>query len=363
MATSIGCLVFSSNTGLGVQTKSMFAHIPNIKRVMLVDLSEFNSTEQHPEWYPEAMVVKGIPTVRDIDTFLEGLDCVIVAETPLNYYLFQRATELGIKTIQLQNREFLDYEVYDYPRPTALVSPSTWDIKTVEKLCGRDNMLHVQLRFPVDRDKLPFRRINRTRTFLHSAGIAAAHDRNGTFSVIEASKYVKSNIKILVHFAGSQGWKHQMTHTSDDYLRFAEKHGNPDKLIINFDHYDDCADIYKLGDVLLLPRRYGGLSLVRDEALSCGLPVIMTDCSPNDDTLPAHWLVKSHVKDTFVPRVPIDIYDVNPKDLARKIDEFAAMTEQQVLDENELANKLAEAISWPTMLPKYMEFIDECMKS
>jgi glycosyltransferase involved in cell wall biosynthesis len=43
--------------------------------------------------------------------------------------------------------------------------------------------------------------------------------------------------------------------------------------------YDDCG-------ILVSPRRYGGQSLVVNEAMARGLAVVMTDCSPNIQTWP-----------------------------------------------------------------------------
>jgi hypothetical protein len=75
----------------------------------------------------------------------------------------------------------------------------------------------VYLHCPVNRVKLPFQRRDCYKTFLHVAGRAAAHDRNGTMTVIEAAKYLESNAQILIHFQGQQGVGHQVTHTLDDY--------------------------------------------------------------------------------------------------------------------------------------------------
>jgi hypothetical protein len=41
-------------------------------------------------------------------------------------------------------------------------------------------------------------------------------------------------------------------------------------------------DQYKDGDVLVIPRKYGGLCLPMQEALAHGIPVIMPDIEPND---------------------------------------------------------------------------------
>jgi hypothetical protein len=59
-----------------------------------------------------------------------------------------------------------------------------------------------------------------------------------------------------------------------------------------------------------------------NEALLSGLPVFMTDISPNNTVLPKEWLVKSSKIDQFRARTLIDVYEANPKMLAKLIDDY-----------------------------------------
>jgi glycosyltransferase involved in cell wall biosynthesis len=81
---------------------------------------------------------------------------------------------------------------------------------------------------------------------------------------------------------------------------------------VKFDFSDasDQAELYTRVDALILPRRYGGLCLPMNEALLSGLPVIMPDCSPNNDVLPERWLVPGTVKGQFMTRTMIDLFQV-----------------------------------------------------
>src|SRR5690606_2061207 len=86
-------------------------------------------------------------------------------------------------------------------------------------------------------------------------------------------------------------------------------------------------ELYKDFDAMILPRRYGGLCLPMNEALCSGLPVIMTDISPNNRILPENWLAQARVKTQFMTRTMIDLYMTDLQDLARRIDQFATMPE------------------------------------
>ena len=179
---------------------------------------------------------------------------------------------------------------------------------------------------PVDREALPFREINKARTFIHIAGRVAAYDRNGTEIVKQAIPLLKSKAKVKI----------------------LDQSINPVK---------NYWELYKTGDVLVLPRRYGGNCLPLNEALSVGMPVIMTDVEPNNRLLPRNWLVKAEKTASFAPRAVVDIYSCTPQDLADKIDEFYDNDELMEL-ENKQADLLASSFDWNSMKREFMRTIE-----
>jgi glycosyltransferase involved in cell wall biosynthesis len=362
-AMKLGVLARMDNTGLGNQTYGYYRHLSPTK-TLVVDISDLNGNPQFPERYTDNQIgevtfVKGLLRAPDIDSFLEGLDVVLIAEAPYNYHLYARARELGVKTAVAYNYEFFDWFAHpDYPKPDMLIAPSQWHYQDIEKWCEDNNVKHVYLHCPVDRQDLPFREIKQARTFLHTAGRSAAHDRNGTKTVIEASKYLKTDAQIVIHFQGEQGLAHQTTMTTQDYRQYAEVYGDPSRLNILTQELINYADVYAMGDVLLLPRRYGGNCLPLNEALSIGMPAIMTNVSPNFSFLPFDWLVPAERIGQFEPRTVIDIYGADPQYLADKIDSFYNLTEHEMLVENFRASNLAHNISWDVMNQKYSEALE-----
>lgn len=360
---NIGLVARSDNTGLGVQTKGFYDHMHPAK-TMVVDISALNHNKQYPERYPGAMFIKGFPTNNDVDAFLQGLDCVFVAEAPYNFYLYARARELGIKVAVQHNWEFFDWIANpNLPIPDMIISPSMWHYEEVEAFCKQRGIEHIYLHCPVDRDKLPFRKIKQAREFLHIAGKPAAYDRNGTDTVIEAAKYLQTDAKIHIRFMGEQGLVHQATNTIDSYLHRIRTEGN-NKILVSVGEVDNYVDIYCRGDVLLLPRRYGGNCLPLNEALSIGMPVVMTDVAPNNVLLPERWLIPAEKIGEFAPRTIIDIHGADPQDLAAKIDAFYLMPPEVMDIENKRADAIADTISWDTMRPEYQQALEDlCRKS
>ena len=75
-------------------------------------------------------------------------------------------------------------------------------------------------------------------------------------------------------------------------------------------------------DLMVLPRRYAGLCLPMNEALLSGLPVFMTNISPNNNVLPSDWLVDAQIIDQFKAKTLIDVYGANPRQLAEMVDDY-----------------------------------------
>lgn len=355
----LGLIARSDNTGLGAQTWEFYKHMHPVK-TMVIDIGKLNGNAQHPERYPDGIFIKGFPTNADVDRFLEGLDVVFLAEAVYNFYLYTRAKELGIKVANQYNYEFFDWIVNPLlPTPDMFIAPSKWHYDTINAWCSDNNIKHTYLHCPVNRELLPKRKITQARIFLHVAGKSAAFDRNGTDNVIDASLYLKTDAKILIHFQGNQGLPHQATNTIEGYKRRLFNHGNPAKVIFQVEELENYADIYAKGDVMILPRRYGGNCLPLNEALSVGMPVIMPDISPNNQFLPPNWLLPATKINEFTPRTVIDIYDVSPVALAAKIDQFYTMSESAMWFENIKADDLAQTISWQALKPEYERVLGE----
>lgn len=360
----LGLIARADNSGLGMQTWEFYRHM-HPDKVMVVDISKWNNNKQYPErygdttWPHEVMHVEGTPTPGQIDTWLEGLDCVFVAEAPYNFYLYARAKELGIKVAVQYNYEFFDWFAYPhYPMPDMLVAPSRWHYEQIQEFCDQHGIEHIYLHCPVDRKKLPFTPRTQARKFLHLVGRSAAHDRNGTEAVISAAAYVQSDVEITLHFQGEQGLPHQVTNTIDDYKRMIEIAGAKN-IVVQQKEFANYEDIYKGGyDVMLLPRRYGGNCLPLNEALSTGMPVLMPDISPNNFWLPPDWLLPAETFKSFTPRTEVAVYNVRPADLAAKIDYFADLDTDGMKTQSYVADALAKQIDWELMAEMYRRILE-----
>lgn len=344
----LGMIVRADDTGLGNQSYAFYKHLQPF-RTMVVDISKLNGNKQHIKRYKQPWrIVKGFPTNQDCDEFLNGLDAALSFEIPYNYYLFEKAEMLGIRTYLQYNYEFLDYlQRPSLPKPTLLLAPSPWHYADVTNKGLNARIYYV----PIDTEAIKARDIHQAKHFIHIVGKPAIHDRNGTDTVIAALKYVTERIKIT--FA-CQNAGHLQTISAE-----LSKTIVPKNVTVELrGEVSDYTDNYKTGDVLLLPRKYGGLCLPMQEALAAGMPVVMTDVSPNNQRLPLEWLVKAHYTDTFMTRTEIEIYEAWPQDLADKINWFAKLNDTNMKLHNDKAKSIANYFSWSNMRDSYVHLFD-----
>lgn len=320
----LGIIARADQTGLGYQTRAYYKHLKPAK-TMVVDISSLNGNKQYPEWYPDGMFVNGFPNRSDIGQFLRDLDVVLTAESPYNYELYSLARKQGIKTAVVYNYEFFDWFKYpEYPLPDLLIAPSMWNYNVVDLFAKKWGVQHTYIHHPVDREEFKYR-LRVEPTFMHIAGKPAAYDRNGTFDYLEAhptGRVITQSAEL------SNRIRRQYR-----YCRVIENVTEP-------------RHLYELGNVLVFPRRYGGNCLPLNEALSCGMPVIMPDISPNNVLLPHEWLVPAQVIEHFEPRTLIDIYKVDIQALSDKIEWFKNC---DMIAESRRANEIADSISWDTL--------------
>lgn len=349
MKPRLGLLVYATTTGLGYQTKSFYDNL-NPTKTLLVDLSQYNGMPLNHGWYPNARYCSGFPKTEDIEWFTTDIDVILECETPLNYGLHKIASDKNVKVVQLYNREFLDYfRNPQWAKPALLASPTSWCLEEVQQL----NIAPTEiLRQPIDLSVIPYREISHLETFVHIVGRPTVHDRNGTVAFLEAANFLGSKFKYKIYYQEPQDER-------------AKEFFQPVKDVMNrFDGLAevvvDCPDnkaMYESGEVLVLPRRYGGLCLPMLEALSAGMPVIMPDISPNGDLLPKEWLCEASFGFTYKAHTDWDIYDVNVMSLANTMRRFEEDSEMQW--GNRHALKLARSQSWETLKPVWEQRLCE----
>ena len=340
----LGIIARSDNTGLGNQTKEL-VNMLNPDKILLIDSTPFNKNKQHPEWYDQYSCIRtdGFPSVQQIKIFLNDVDVVLSCETFYDQNFIRFANKRGVKTILQYNYELFGHlSNPELPLPTVLLSPSLWQIETIQSMFGdRTKVIHLpppttpEL-FTTAKNNNTFKSHNR---LLHIAGKKAAKDRNGTETVINMLKHSKADYELVI-----KSQSEIVTNVTDSRLKI--EIGNP----------ENREDLYNGFDAMVLPRRYAGLCLPMNEALLSALPVFMTNVSPNNQILPQDWLVHSDSIGSIRTKVRINLFEANNVLLAQTIDKYMSLNDKT--NYKKQAYELGFNNFAPTVLKeKYLELI------
>ncbi len=118
------------------------------------------------------------------------------------------------------------------------------------------------------------------------------------------------------------------------------------------DFTENC-NLYKDADVFLFPRRYAGQSLTLMEAMSCGLAVIGSGMKPQSAFIPEELQLPVIPGNLRIYRV-IESGDVNPVDLANKIDSIAF---SDITRFSEHSNRISSQFSWTALKTLWEEVL------
>jgi len=317
---NLGLIAFANDGGLGAQTRRL-AHFLKPERIMIIDSSGFSTNkEQHFEWYKDYphFIVHGFPNNDEVKKFLQNLTHVFTVENPYNFGIVHWGQEQGIKIYCQSNYEFCENLAQPWlPTPDKFLMPSYWQLAEMEEIFGKDCVEHL----PPPMDMAEFdkaRTVNMKRRgkrgkcrFLHIIGTAATADRNGTLDLIDSIPKCKEDFELVI--------RSQHNLSMDVFL-------DDPRVTYEIGNSTENSSLFTNFDALLLPRRWGGLCLPMNEALASGLPVLMSDISPNDRILPKEWLTEASYKGKFMARTLIDYHSVDHEKYAAKIDWIAKMS-------------------------------------
>lgn len=343
----LGILARSEMRGLGLQTLAVARHL-NPERVLLVQPTP-NRHPMHPEWYePWDTTVaewrhKGADYVLDpniVRPWLDGLDVVYTAESCYDWDLPLWATKAGCRVVCHANPELLPPQAHHTP-DVVWWAPTPWLLDRLPAGC-RVVPLPVDtaaISPAPDRGEGPLR-------FVHVGGHAAMLDRNGTRALAVVVRSLRGPADLLV------------TAQDGALPRYPVRDRRVQVRTVpyGFDHYSEAF----VGDVLVMPRRYGGLSMPVQEAMAAGMCALMPACSPND-VWPGPRFPVSQRRD--VPMlggiIPVHDPDVNGLRVAM---EALIREPNDVAAHKADARRWAAEHSWDALLPRWVEELTEAAR-
>lgn len=328
----LGVIARSEARGLANQSHEVCKHL-DPERVLLIDPGPDRRFTQHPERYVDwdtttVRWTNGRLDERTVRPWLGGLSVVYTAETPYDERLPQWAAEAGCGVVVHANPEFLNSR--DAKAPVTWWAATPWRL---EHLPARTRVV------PMPAPEAPYRTEPSDRVrFLHVAGWPAVSDRNGTGFVAEAAGHMRSDVTVVI-----RGQHRDI----DRYRRHTPR------LTVESGCVPDHWDLYRDADVLVMPRRFGGLCLPALEALAVGLPVVMSDCSPNE-VWPGPRVPTSSTGSVMTRCGPVELHDVDPLYMAAQLDSLA--TNPDILTKaRQEAAEWAAANTWDALKPMWLD--------
>lgn len=326
--------------GLGIQTHEYARHLDPAK-VLVVDVGRHETFPITPAAFPRATVVEmaddGTLPERAVRKWLRGLDVVLFAETPYDWRFCDWARDAEVRTVCHVNPEFYRHGRMPLPHPDGWWNPTTWRLDKLPP-----GTRHVPVPVALDRFEPRMEsHTGRSPRFLHSVGKWALYDRNGTETFLRAAYLHRGRLDATVR-------------TQDPLPPDVAPADAADWVTVTEGTSRDYWTAYDGFDVLVLPRRYGGLSLPVQEAMAAGLAVVMPNVSPNPECWP---VVPVHARMSGRAPLPVgwvEIADTNPADLASTMawlaDDPAALANARAASRG-----WAEDHSWERMLPRYLD--------
>jgi hypothetical protein len=341
----VGLIARAEDRGLGVMTWAFHRNMRPAKTLVIAPLPEMQrGFTQHHERYEGAGVFRAAWGGGELDEklvrdFLDGLDVVYSAETFYDPRLPEWAREQGVATVLHAMPEFFNPAL---PQATMTWLPTSWRADTIPSApVVAVPIEEARPALPPNPD-LPLR-------ILHVVGHRAMADRNGTLTVLQALRIVKARMHVTIV---CQDARLPSVRVASN-VRVTRTLGGEKSLEPRF----------ATNDVILIPRRYGGLCLPAQEALSFGRALVMPDVSPNADwpilPLPARFAADSTIR-TVAGEIPAAI--VEPRDVARLLDELAA-DPARVWEQSVRAYEWAQRHTWARMKPVYdAQLAEACLR-
>ncbi|MBV6448531.1 hypothetical protein [Nitrosomonas sp.] len=329
----VGLIARGDNGGLGAQTWEFHRHVrPDV--TLVVDLGDAGRGRCEPSRFCHGTVrvCGNPPSEHDLGWLLGCCDVVWTAEGAYNERLWALAADAGVATVLHANPELWR------PGPVApsvTLTPTLW-------MADRTGL--PVLAVPVAADRFGDRRYVRGgwgRFYFPAA--PAFHDRHGSKIVEEALPHIDRAATVYSRGPGPETW---------EAGRVTWRNLPPCE---NYWHAIP-ADI----DVMILPRRYGGLSLPVQEALAQGIPVVMTDVEPNGAYTELRVPLLANPRMVRMKGGRFPVHDVDPAALARMLN---SLNTAELKRASILALEWSEQHSWDRLLPCYIETLERAYQA
>lgn len=254
---------------------------------------------------------------RKVSNWMRAVDAIIFAGAPLYADLMLWAQKLQVKTFCVPLWSEMPLGFRDW-------------VKNVDRFICPTRLCHEQLQpyvptllfpWPCDTERYAFKLRDRCDRFVYAHGVGAQRDGKGS-GVIRELLRRQPGLPIDVFDDTAADWDCGSKSVTDD------------------------REIYRAGDVLLVPYLYDDVPLECLHAAAAGIPVISTEGRPWNELRP--WeSIRAH-ESRYVIRRPTPCFEAEPSHLEQICRERLGM---EIADESRAQRAWAESRSWSRLGP------------
>jgi len=325
----IAIIVRIDNRGLSRQTLSLANHLGITRRLAITGLPGSPDDPSHLTPHTFEIPRSRMNDRALVSKALDQVSSLVTCETFYSDEIIRQAKAKDIELILIPNREFLHPD--EMEAAAKIIWPSDWMLP--QRWQDRSQVLP----FPVDRAEFPPATFEGIEYLVHSAGHGTQGDRHSTLATLEAAR--KAQVKLAVHSVTKKGL-----------------HGSSAGVALVDGFLSHPRDIYSLGEALVIPRRWGGLSLPIQEAASLSMPLIMMSTDPYAIHTPSDlWVAPaSYAPIKGILATDLSVATADTHDLARAMH---TLVHDPLLasQASEMSDALAQSISWEALGEKWRQ--------
>lgn len=328
---TVGTICYEVRSGLGLLARDFYNN-GIVNRVLVIGHPAY----ERQDWYPDRL--NGY-SPYDCHRFLIGLDVLLIFENAFRHWDTVRAAkEMGVKIVLMTM-----YEYTPNPppvEPDLYLCPSLLDL-TYYKHSDPKKPPVIFAPVPVPRH-IQWQQRNRARVFVHNAGHGGKDYRNGTPELLEAMRYVKAPIRLIIR-----------AQPDSQQMRFLRN--EPDERITVVLKNVPDEELYSTGDVFIFPEKFNGLSLPLQEAFASGMLVMATNRDPMNSWLPIQPLIppSSYREKVLAIRFIEAIHD--PITIAAYIDNWY---DADISSYSQQGRGWYKQHSWDVLGPQYRKLLE-----
>ena len=340
----LGVIGYQSRTGIGVMINDFAEKLGAVAQLVIPhDTAEFLEPSSDRDfikcdtWSPPRGAIK---------RFAELVDVAITVESDWGGEVFPILREKGVKVVLLPMFEWWNPSLPMNRYVDLFICTTQQCYKGV----GFKNKVFIPC--PIDSEKIKYRqRTGMPKLFIHNAGNLGIGGRKGTLEVARAFTKVKKDVRLKINSQVPLPAEVSQVVDSDD------------RISVSVENFDNYADLYKEGDVIIYTPHYDGQALVSAEAMMAGMPVISINAPPMDE----HWKIYKGLSAPMFVKVKSteNAQTLNPKSLCHHVDEealaetidLAASFRMESYSESN--RKIAvQCFSWDVCLPVYRHYLE-----